>query len=183
MRPIRPKVMTVAVGIAVLIVGIIVVANWGYNPNAIGNMPGPVQQVLDTATLSGNDIAINILTVTGNQAYIGRGTIPGQYSYGPADSQGDNTYYVTLDVPVNMAGIQKQLGYRPEISRSTISSGDTADSTTLSFSDYVNILPLPNEAFDRLYFDPNTHMATFSFKLNADGTVMDESWDAVAVNS
>jgi len=169
MRPIRPTILM----IAGIMAASVVLAGCGDNPNAIGNMPGPVQQVIDTATLSGNNMGINMLTVTGNQGYIGRGTIPGYYSYGPADDQGDNTYYVNFEIPINMSGIEKQLGYQPR----------WIGSTTIETQDYVNIMPLPNEAFDRLYFDPNTHYAPFSFKLNANGTVMDESWDAVAVNS
>jgi hypothetical protein len=177
-----PKLIWAVVALAVLFVGVMVLTQ-NSNPNAIGNMPGPVQEVLDTPTLSGNDIADNILTVTGNESYIGQDIMPGDYSYGPADDQGNNTYYVNFNVPVNLAGIAKQLGYHPAIYTSDISSGNETDTTTTAYDDYVSILPLPNEAFDRLYFDPNTHMAEFSFKLNADGTVMDESWDAVAVNS
>lgn len=169
MQPIR----TTFTVIAALLAGGVLLAGCGDNPNAIGNMPGPVQQVVDTATLSGNDIGINMLTVTGNQAYLSRGTIPGYYSYGPAQDQGDNTYYVNFDIPINLAGLQKQLGYQP---RPIIS-------TTMPTEAYVNILPLPSLAFDRLYYDPNTRYARFAFKLNANGTVMDESWDAVAVNS
>jgi hypothetical protein len=43
--------------------------------------------------------------------------------------------------------------------------------------------PLPNEAYQRLYFDPSTDLANFDFKLLPDGAVVDESWDAVLVNS
>lgn len=183
MRPMRPNALAVAAVAVLVITAIILLATRGYNPNAIGNMPGPVQQVLNTATLSGNNIGVNILDVTGNQAYIGRGSIPGDYSYGPVENQGDNIYYVDLNVPIDMQGIEKQLGYKPQVSTSAVSSDATTNSTTLSYEDYINIVPLPNQAFDRLYYDPNTHMAVFSFKLNPNGTVMDESWDAVAVNS
>lgn len=185
MRAGQPTTMFVAVaGIAVLvIVGIIVLVTYNGNPNAIGNMPGEVQQVLNTATLSGQDIARNILTITGNRADIRRNIIPGDYSYGPVENEGDDTYYVNLNVPINMKGIKKLLGYSPHISQSTVSSASVTDSSTLSFDDYIMITPLPNESYDRLYFDPKTHVATFSFKLMPNGTVVDESWDAVAVNS
>ncbi|NMP23119.1 hypothetical protein [Sulfobacillus harzensis] len=163
--------------IAVLILG----RNW--NPHAIGNMPGPVQQVLDTPTLSGNDIFINMLQVTGHQGDISRGILPGDYSWGPTSEPSDNVWYVDFEVPVNLSGIAKQLGYPPPVSRSSISSGNPESGNTVAFDDYVRIKPLPNEASDRLYFDPDTRMAKFSFKLDANGMVMDESWDAVTIDS
>lgn len=166
-----------------LAAGAILLAGCGYDPNAIGNMPGPVQQVLDTPTLSGNNIAVNILNVTGNQGLIGRGTIPGDYSYGPVENAGTNTWYVDFEVPIDLNGIATNMGYQPQISTSAVAPNNGITSSTVSEEDYVNILPLPNLAFDRLYFDPNTKQATFSFQLNANGTIMDQSWDAVAVNS
>lgn len=143
------------------------------SPNAIGNMPGPVQQVVNTPTLSGNALGDNMLIVTGNRAYIGTGKIPGYYNYGPADGAANNTYYVNFEIPVNLADLRKQLGFGPH----------PVISSTLPDQVYINIQPLPNESYDRLYYSPTTHLARFSFKLNANGTVMDESWDAVAVNS
>ncbi len=153
------------------VVGILV-AGCG-NPNSIAGMPRPVQQVINAPTLSGDNVGVNILLLTGNQSYIGSGTIPGYYSFGPAQDQGSNTYYVNFEVPVNLSGIQKRMGYDPK----------AVESTTYLNYDYINVEPLPNEAYDRLYYDPNTNYAPFRFKLNADGTIMDESWDAVAVNS
>lgn len=181
-RPTRKQVLAAGATL-LLIVVVLLILGRNTDPNAIGNMPGPVQQVLDTATLSGNDIALNILTVTGNQADINSNTIPGDYSYGPVDGAGNNTYYVDLEVPVDMNGIAKRMGYAPQISQSSVSPSGPETTSTVAYDDYVDILPLPNLSFDRLYFDPRSHLATFSFKLNADGMVMDESWDAVAVNS
>ncbi len=143
------------------------------NPNSIAAMPRPVQQVVNAPTLSGNNIGVNMLLATGNQSYIGSGVIPGYYNFGPAQDQGSATYYVNFEIPVNLAGIEKRMGYEPK----------GIQSTTYINYDYINIEPLPNEAYDRLYYDPNTNYAPFRFKLNADGTIMDESWDAVAVNS
>lgn len=163
--------------IAVLILG----RNW--NPHAIGNMPGPVQQVLDTPTLSGNDIFINILRATGHQKDISRGVMPGDYSWGPTSANGNNVYYVDFEVPVNLSGIAKQLGYPPQVSKSSVPSGNPESGNTIAYDQYVHIKPLPNLASDRLYFDPDTHMAKFSFKLNANGMVWDESWNAVTVDS
>ncbi len=143
------------------------------NPNSIGNMPRPVQQVVNAPTLSGSNIGVNMLRVTGNQSFIGTGNIPGYFNFGPAQDQGSNTYYVNFEIPVNLAGIQRWMGYAPK----------AIESTTYINYDYINIEPLPNLGYDRLYYDPNTKYAAFRFKLNADGTIMDESWDAVAVNS
>lgn len=154
-----------------------------YNPESLGIMPGPVRVVLDTPTLSGHDIAVNILTITGHQNEIGRWDIPGEYNYGPVQNQGDNTWYVTFSVPIAMKGIAARLGYQPTIQTSSVNSNLTNETTTVSYDDYVDIIPLPSMAFDRLYFDPDNHMATFSFKLDPYGQVIDESWDAVAVNS
>ena len=145
----------------------------GGGPNAIGNMPGPVQQVLNTATLSGNNIGQAILIVTGNRSYLNTGRIPGKYNYGPANDASNYAYYVNVIVPVNMSGIRHDLGYTPHM----------LPSTTYPTTVYIHVQPLPNESYDRLYFDPNTQWATFSFKLNANGSIMDESWDAVLVNS
>jgi hypothetical protein len=172
-----------AAGGALVLALILFITLRSYNPNALGIMPGPVQTVLNTPTLSGHDIAVNILTITGNQSKIGKWNIPGEYAYGPVENEGDNTWYVTFSVPINMKGIIQRLGYRPQIQTSTISSDLTNQTTTASYDDYIDILPLRSQSFDRLYFDPNNHMATFAFKLDPFGQVMNESWDAVAVNS
>lgn len=183
MRKIPSHLLAGAALAAIALAGILFVTYRNYNPQALGIMPGPVQEVLDTPTLSGHDIAVNILTITGNQSEIGRWNIPGEYTYGPVQNKGDNTWYVTFTVPINMQGIVKRLGYRPPIETSSVSSNLTDQSTTFSYDHYMEIVPLSSQSFDRLYFDPNTHMATFSFKLAPYGEVMDESWDAVAVNS
>ncbi|AUW93012.1 hypothetical protein BXT84_02805 [Sulfobacillus thermotolerans] len=143
------------------------------SPTSMGNMPGPVRRVINIPTLSGSNIAVNMLKVTGNQSYIGTGRIPGYYSYGPAYDDGSNTYYVTFEVPVNMQGIEKQLSYLPR----------PIASTTIVDDVYINIPQLPGLAYDRLYYDPSTRLAPFSFKLLPSGAVLDESWDAVLVNS
>lgn len=163
------RCITIAAGLATVAV---LAAGCGA-PDAVGNMPGPVQRVVDTGTLSGRNIGINMLTVTGNQSYIGTGRIPGYYNYGPTEQNNNNTYYVNFHVPVDLSGIEHQLGYRPR----------PVYSSTIPNNVYVNIDPLPDEAFDRLYYNPSTRYAKFSFKLNPDGRVMDESWDGVAVNS
>lgn len=143
------------------------------SPHSIGNMPGPVQHVLQTPTLSGKNIMTNILTITGNQSYIGKGRIPGVYNYGPARDGVNNAYYVNFEIPVNYEGIKQHVGKTP---RPIISS-------SLPTLVYIRIPPLANQAYDRLYFDPNTRWAPFRFKINANGSVIDESWDAVSVNS
>ncbi|AEJ38595.1 hypothetical protein TPY_0393 [Sulfobacillus acidophilus TPY] len=148
-------------------------AGCGNDPQVIANMPGPVQQVLDTSTLSGNNIGTNMLEVTGNQSFVGTGRMPGYYNYGPAEDAGSNTFYVNFEVPVNFQGIARQLGYPPQ----------PVASTSVPTEDYITLNPLPNQAGDRLYYDPNTRMAPFSFKLLPNGAVIDESWDAVSVNS
>ena len=183
MRTIPSGTVIIAALMALSLAVILFITLRNYNPQSLGIMPGPVQEVLSTPTLSGHDIASNILTITGNQSEIGRWKIPGNYNYGPVQDTGDNTWYVTFSVPINMKGIIQRLGYRPPIQTSSISSYLTDQSTTLSFEHYVDIVPLPSQSFDRLYFDPNTHMATFSFRLDPYGQVIDESWDAVAVNS
>ncbi len=178
----RP-VLAGAAAIVLAIAGIILFFYRNYNPHALGMMPGPVQEVLNTPTLSGHDIAVNILEITGNQNEIGPWNIPGEFTYGPVQNQGDNTWYVTFQVPIRMQGIVKRLGYRPPIQSSSVSADLTDKTTTVSYQDYVDVIPLPSQSFDRLYFDPNNHMATFTFKLDPYGRVIDESWDAVAVNS
>ncbi len=140
---------------------------------SMGNMPGPVRRVVNTPTLTGRNIAVNMLNATGNQSYIGTGRIPGYYSYGPSYDDGSNTYYVTFEVPVNTRGIEKQLSYIPR----------PVESTTILDDVYINIPQLPGLAYDRLYYDPSTRLAPFSFKLLPTGAVLDESWDAVLVNS
>ncbi|MDA8195562.1 MAG: hypothetical protein M0Z53_16440 [Thermaerobacter sp.] len=157
----------------VLVVGSGILSGCASNPDAIGNMPGPVQQVVNTATLSGDSIGQAMLIVTGNQSYLGTGNIPGTYSYGPADDASNNAFYVNFNVPTNLSGIRQALGYTPRMLPSV------AYPTTV----YIHVQPLPNESFDRLYYDPSTRLATFSFKLNANGSIMDESWNAVLVNS
>jgi hypothetical protein len=136
-------------------------------------MPGPIRRVVNTPTLSGRNIVDNMLNATGNQSYIGTGHIPGYYSYGPSYDDGTNTYYVTFEVPVNIEGIEKNLNYSPR----------PIASTTIMDDVYINIPALPNQAYDRLYYDPSTELAPFSFKLLPTGAVLDESWDAVLVNS
>jgi hypothetical protein len=150
-----------------------ILAGCGTNPNQVANMPGPVQQVLDTPTLTGNDIGTNMLKVTGNQALIGTGRMPGYYSFGPAEPQPAQTYYVDFEIPMNFAGLDRRLGYDPK----------PVESTTQPTLDYVDISPLNNLAGDRVYYNPNTHYAPFAFKLMPNGTVVDESWNAVTVNS
>lgn len=149
------------------------IAGCGNNRDVVGNMPGPVQQVVDTPTLSGQNIGQAMLRVTGNRSFIGTGRIPGFYNYGPTEDASNNTFYVNFEVPVNLAGIQRDLGYTPH----------PVPSTAYPDLVYINVPPLANEAFDRLYFSPTTLLAPFSFKLDANGAVMDESWDAVLVNS
>lgn len=183
MRTIPSGLAVVAAAVALIVAAILFVTLRNYNPKSLGIMPGPVQEVLNTPTLSGHDIANNILTITGNQSEIGRWDIPGEYTYGPVQDTGDNTWYVNFSVPINMRGIIKRLGYRPPIETSSVSSNLTDQSTTVSFDHYIDIVPLPSQSFDRLYFDPNNHMALFSFRLDPYGQVIDESWDAVAVNS
>lgn len=178
-----PRPVIGAAALALAIGGIILFAYRNYNPHAMGMMPRPVQEVLNTPTLSGHDIAVNILEITGNQNEIGRWHIPGEFTYGPVQNEGDNTWYITLRVPIRMRGIVKRLGYRPQIQASSVSSDLTDQTTTVSYNDYMDIIPLKSMSFDRLYFDPNNRMATFAFRLDPYGQVMDESWDAVAVNS
>ncbi|WP_020376628.1 hypothetical protein [Sulfobacillus thermosulfidooxidans] len=158
--------------LALLISVGVVLAGCG-SPNSIGNMPGPVRKIINTPTLSGQNIGANILQATGNEEYLGSGQIPGYYNYGPSYDNGSNTYYVTLEVPINVAGLEKSLHYLPH----------PIESTTIPEEVYINVPPLPNMAFDRLYFDPSTHLAPFSFKLLPNGQVLDVSWDAVLVNS
>ena len=141
--------------------------------NTIGNMPLTVRKIVNTSTLSGQNIGTNILRVTGNGNYIGSGKIPGYYNYGPAYYNGSDAYYVSLEVPINVAGIERRLHYMPHV----------LGSTTLVGQVYIYLPPLPNEAFDRLYFDPSTRLALFKFKLLPTGQVLDVSWDAVLVNS
>ncbi len=143
------------------------------SPTSLGNMPSPVRRVVNTPTLSGENIVDNMLNATGNQSYIGTGHIPGYYSYGPSYDNGSNTYYVTFEVPVNINGIEKKLSYLPR----------PIASTTIVDDVYINIPALPNQAYDRLYYDPSTELAPFAFKLLPTGAVLDESWDAVLVNS
>lgn len=182
-RQMPSSMAAIAAAVALVIAGILFITLRNYNPNAMGIMPGPVQEVLNTPTLSGHDIAVNILTITGNQSEIGKWKMPGEYTYGPVQNEGDNTWYVTFQVPIDMHGIIKRLGYRPPIQTSTVSSDLTDQSTTASYDDFIDIIPLRSQSFARLYFDPNNHMATFAFKVDPYGQVMDESWDAVAVNS
>lgn len=180
----RPNLLAGAGALALIVAAIIFFSYRNYNPKALGMMPRPVQEVLDTPTLSGHDIAVNILDITGNQnKKKGAWHIPGEYTYGPVEDTGDNTWYVTFRVPINMKGIVKRLGYRPQIQASSVSSELTDQTTTMSYQNYIQIVPLASQSFDRLYFDPNNHMATFAFRLDPYGRVMDESWDAVAVNS
>jgi hypothetical protein len=183
LRRLHPSAVSAFLALAAMVAAILVYTLRNYNPHALGMMPGPVQEVLNTPTLSGHDIAVNILDITGNQAEVGRWDIPGEFSYGPVQNEGDNTWYITLTVPINMKGIVERMGYQPQIETSTVSSSLTNEDTTMSFDDYIDIVPLPSQSFDRLYFDPDNHMATFAFKLDPYGQVMDESWDAVAVNS
>lgn len=157
--------------LAALGIGLILVLAGCGNPRVIGNMPWPVRTVLNRSTPSGLTIAVAMLKVTGNQGTIGRGKLPGYYTYGP-DQEGDG-YYVRFDIPVDDGGIEEQLGYRP----------DVIPSETLPGQVYLEMPPLPNEAYQRLYFDPSTDLANFDFKLLPDGAVVDESWDAVLVNS
>ena len=158
--------MAIAIGLGIGLAGC-------GSPNSIGNMPRTVRKVINTPTLSGHNIGDNILRVTGNSAYIGTGKIPGYYNYGPAYDNGSETYYVTLEVPINVAGIQRALHYIPH----------PIASTTIPDDVWINIPALPNEAFDRLYFDPSNRLAPFSFKILPNGQVLDVSWDAVLVNS
>ncbi len=141
--------------------------------NSIGNMPLTVRKVVNSSTLTGQNIGTNILQVTGNGSYIGSGQIPGYYTYGPAYYNGSDAYYVTLEVPINVAGVEKRLHYMPHL----------IASTTLPGQVYIYLPPLPNEAYDRLYFNPGTRLASFNFKLLPTGQVLDVSWDAVMVNS
>ncbi len=141
------------------------------NPHAIGNMPGPVRQILNTSTLAGTNVATAMLEASGNQGDIGKGLVPGYYTSGPAE--GGQGYYVTFQIPVDRAGIEARMGYAPQV----------AVSDTLPGQVYLEVRPLPNEAYDRLYYDPSTGLAEFAFKLLPDGTVIDQSWDAVLVNS
>ncbi len=183
MRAIPSSVILVA-AVAVSILAVVLFSFFrNYNPNALGIMPQPVQEVLNTPTLSGHDIAFNILDITGNQSEIGRWHIPGEYSYGPVQNAGDNTWYVIFNVPINMRGIIDRLGYRPQVETASISSDLTEQTTTQSYDNFIRIVPLLSQSFDRLYYDPDNHMATFAFQLDPYGQIMDESWDAVAVNS
>ncbi|MCL5065914.1 MAG: hypothetical protein M1600_12715 [Firmicutes bacterium] len=141
------------------------------NPHAIGNMPTSVRRVLDTSTLAGINIATAMLDVTGNREDIGKGQLPGYFTEGPAEASGD--YYVHFNIPVNTAGIQQRMGYLPQEVESLTIVGDV----------YMEVDPLPNEAYDRLYFNPSTQLASFDFKILTNGAVMDQSWDAVLVNS
>jgi hypothetical protein len=141
------------------------------NLHAIGNMPGPVRQVLNTSTLAGTNLATAMLEATGNQAQIGKGQLPGYYTYGPAE--GSQGYYVQFQIPVDSSGVEQRVGYEPQVSASATLAGQV----------YMEIRPLPGEAYDRLYYDPSTQLASFDFKLLPDGAVMDQSWDAVLVNS
>lgn len=159
------------VRLAALVAGLTVILAGCGNPRVIGNMPGPVREVLNRGTPSGLTIAVAMLKVTGNQGTIGRGKLPGYYTYGP-DQEGDG-YYVRFDIPVDQSGIEDRLGYRP----------DVTSSDTLPGQVYLEMPPLANEAYQRLYFDPSTGLANFDFKLLPDGAVVDESWDAVLVNS
>ncbi len=141
------------------------------NPHAIGNMPSPVRRVLDTSTLAGINVATAMLDVTGNREDIGKGQLPGYYSYGPAEDP--NVYYVQFEIPINRNGIQQRMGYVPQ----------TKASVTVVGNLYMNVAPLPNEAYDRLYYNPTTDLALFKFKILSNGAVMDRSWNAVLVNS
>ncbi|MCY0885678.1 MAG: hypothetical protein OWV35_07305 [Firmicutes bacterium] len=141
--------------------------------HAIGAMPGPVQQVLDTRTLAGPTIAAGILTLTGHKADLASDTLPGYYSYGPARGGPDGSYYVDVEVPVNLGAVSRRLGYPARPVRSTAYRG----------LDWIPVVPLRGMAGDRLYFNPRTGYASFLFRLEPDGAVLDESWDAVAVNS
>ena len=134
-------------------------------------MPGPVRRVLDTSTLAGINIATAMLDVTGNREDIGKGQLPGYYTYGPTDEP--NEYYVRFQIPVDRSGIEQWMGYLPE----------ETPSETLAGEVYMEVNPLPNEAYDRLYFDPSTALASFEFKVTGNGAVIDQSWDAVLVNS
>lgn len=144
-----------------------------HNPHVISSMPAPAQQVLNTPTLTGNTIGDNILDATGNQGFVGTGQMPGYYSVGPAGEAANGAYYVDFEIPVNLPEIRRQLGYLPHPIPSTTEPGEV----------YLRIQPLPNQAYDRLYFTPDNDLAVFAFKVNANGSVMDESWDAVDVNS
>lgn len=141
------------------------------NPHAIGNMPGPVRQVLDTSTLAGINIGSAMLRVTGNQDDIGKGQLPGSYTEGPA--AGGEGYYVQFEIPIDTGGIEDRMGYLPGVQGSETVAGDV----------YMNVDPLPNEAYDRLYYNPSDGWASFEFKILPDGAVMDRTWDAVLVNS
>lgn len=142
--------------------------------HAIGSMPGPVQEVLDTHTFAGPTIAAAILTLTGQRRYLATDSLPGYYSYGPArDAVTAGSYYVDIEVPVNLAGVARRLGYPALPVRSTAYRG----------LDWIPVVPLKGMAGDRLYYNPRTGYASFLFRLEPDGAVLDESWDAVAVNS
>jgi hypothetical protein len=143
------------------------------DPQAIANMPPPVQAVANTVTPTGHSIAWGMLTVTGNQGALRLGRIPGYYTYGPAEgAQAQGPYYVNFYVPVNLRGLSRSLGFTPH----------PVASTTFVGMNYVQIPPLPFMAADRLYYNPNTTYAPFKFKLEPNGQVLDESWDAVLVN-
>lgn len=144
----------------------------GYNPHAIGNMPPVVHQVAVMSTPAGITIATAMRQVTGNQAAVGTGQVPGTYTWGPVVGN-RNAYYVNFEVPINLAGIAQALGYKP---KSYVSS-------TIEGEDWVYIHPLANTAFNKLYYDPSTNWALFAFRLTATGQVLDRSWDAVDVNS
>jgi hypothetical protein len=142
------------------------------DPHLIANMPPPVRQVAETTVPAGMSLADAMLEVTGNQDLIGKGRIPGTYLYGPAQSD-PSRWRVEFEIPLNMEGIARRLGYQPK----------PHPSNSVPGADYIYITPLPNEVFDKLYFNPTTGEADFEFVLTPQGQVLDRSWAAVAVNS
>ena len=151
------------------------------NPHLIGNMPGVVQQVLDTSTPHGETIFDAILTVTGNASDIAQGLLPGSYTYGPAASTfggnpsyyigGYPSYYVNFEVPVNLKGLSNMVGSMPQPQMSQTEPGQVF--ITLS---------VPDLASDRLYYDPSTKEARFAFGLEPNGLILGRSWDGLAIN-
>ncbi|MBX5467677.1 MAG: hypothetical protein K6U14_09350 [Firmicutes bacterium] len=153
-------------------VGLVLAACGNPDPHRIADMPPPVRAVAESPSPSGMTLADAMLTVTGNLNLVGSGTLPGSYLYGP--SQADPTRFrVEFFIPLNFDGIARRMGYRPK----------PHPSVSLPGEEYLYITPLPNQAFDKLYFNPTTNEAEFDFVLTPSGQVLDRSWAAVAVNS
>lgn len=157
--------------LAVVLLSVLLAGCGHPDPHLVANMPAPVRRVARSMTPSGMDLATAMLVVTGNQKDVKRGYMPGSYLYGPISGH-TNIYRVDFKIPLNMAGIKQRLGMMPPVRAALAVPGEN----------YLEIPPLNNGNFDKLYFNPSEKTASFEFQLMPNGMVLLRSWNAVTVD-